>query len=312
MAPQGVGRASSASATTSASGSGRCFARRRPRARVQVAAAASATKATADELKLELLRIGCKTDRGQLLFTPKVYGMDQYNAEKLADIKRIVAELQALEDEEAKSRAALQDGDWELVLATAQLFRCSPFFIAISEAFEGKTWHAPWSDPSTAVPSGSLFFRLHELQVMSWGASTIGRVTQTVDSENNLLSSTFDTILFRLTVIPIVGWFKLLPTFGGRVSSYATSLETEEQPDGLMEMRFELEKTSVDQVEGIPKPPFFLSWLLGKDFPVNSVWKLLPWNKGRAPMCTSYLVYVDKDLRVCQDKEGCYFIYTRI
>ena len=32
----------------------------------------------------------------------------EYNAEKLADIKRIVAELQALEGEEGKSRAALQ------------------------------------------------------------------------------------------------------------------------------------------------------------------------------------------------------------
>ena len=90
-----------------------------------------------------------------------------------------------------------------------QLFRCSPFFIAISEAMDGYTWHAPWSDPSTAVPSGTLFFRLHELQVMSWGASTIGKVTQTVDIQNKMVSSTFDTILFRLTVIPIVGWFKV-------------------------------------------------------------------------------------------------------
>ena len=44
---------------------------------------------------------------------------------------------------------------------------------------------------------------------MSWGASTIGKVTQTVDIQNKMVSSTFDTILFRLTVIPIVGWFKV-------------------------------------------------------------------------------------------------------
>ncbi len=252
--------------------------------------------------------------------------MDQYNAEKLQDIRRIVAELQALAGEgegdsgAGEARAALQEGDWELVLATAQLFRCSPFFMAISEAFEGKTWHAPWSDPATAVPSGALFFRLHELQVMSWGASTIGRVTQTVDLANARVSSTFDTILFRLTVIPIVGWFKLLPTFGGRVSSYAKNLEMTELPreGGRAEigtetrMRFELEKTSVDEVEGVPKPPFFLSWLLGKDFPVNAVWQLLPWNRGRPPMCTSYLLYVDQDMRICRDSEGDLFIYVRI
>ena len=101
------------------------------------------------------------------------------------------------------------DGTFELIFATKQLFRCSPFFMAISESMEDSTWHAPWDSPDTAVPSGDLFFRLHELQVMSWGASTVGKVTQTVDLESKTLSSTFDTILFRLTTIPIIGWFKV-------------------------------------------------------------------------------------------------------
>ena len=61
-------------------------------------------------------------------------------------------------------------GEWELVLSTVPhgIFRSSPFFLAIQEAF------AAGGEPEKA----NLFFRLHELQVMSWGASKIGRVAQ--------------------------------------------------------------------------------------------------------------------------------------
>lgn len=90
---------------------------------------------------------------------------------------------------------------------------------------------------------------------MSWGTSTVGRVTQTVDLQTSTISSTFDTIIFRLTVIPIIGWFKLLPTFGGTVSSFAKGLKIEKDyTDSKCKMKytFELDKTRVDSVEGIP------------------------------------------------------------
>ena len=81
---------------------------------------------------------------------------------------------------------------------------CCRTFVAIQEAY------ARAGTPDKA----ELFFRLHELQVKSWGASTVGRVAQTVDVSSGTFTSYFDTILFALTVIPIVGWFKLLPTVG--------------------------------------------------------------------------------------------------
>eukprot|EP00213_Chloropicon_mariensis_P001433 CAMPEP_0197481160 /NCGR_PEP_ID=MMETSP1309-20131121/45695_1 /TAXON_ID=464262 /ORGANISM="Genus nov. species nov., Strain RCC998" /LENGTH=334 /DNA_ID=CAMNT_0043023319 /DNA_START=1 /DNA_END=1005 /DNA_ORIENTATION=+ len=303
------------------SNSSRHYASRRVRMRPQSAATTPGglevgSEESVDQIKLKLLKLAAATDRGQLLFQQKVYDLDKYNSDSFDEIQNLVAKLREKQIESDNKGSdddlSLHDGKWELVLATAQLFRCSPFFIAISEAMDGYTWHAPWSDPSTAVPSGTLFFRLHELQVMSWGASTIGKVTQTVDIQNKMVSSTFDTILFRLTVIPIVGWFKLLPTFGGRVESFAKGLEVEKEGDGRTTFRFELEKTKVDSVDGIPRPPFFLAWLLGKDFPVNAVWKLLPWNRGKAPTCTSYVIYVDEDFRVCEDKEGDLFIYLKV
>ena len=41
--------------------------------------------------------------------------------------------------------------------------------------------------------------------------SKIGRVAQRIDPTNGYLYSEFDTSIFSLTVIPILGWFKLLP-----------------------------------------------------------------------------------------------------
>ena len=195
---------------------------------------------------------------------------------------------------------------------------------------------------------------------MSWGTSTIGRVTQTIDTSTSTVSSSFDTIIFRLTVIPIVGWFKLLPTFGGRVSSFAKGLELRgesahsirssilrarwtracadgrlplhhshpshsllsilsiasilpESPEGgATVLRFELDRTRVDPTDGIPTPPFFLAWLMKRDFPVNAVWRLLPWNKGQPPMCETRVVYLDEDTRITQDKGGDVFVYQRV
>ena len=61
-----------------------------------------------------------------------------------------------------------------------------------------------------------LFFKLHLLQVESFGLSRVGRVGQIIDFEKGELLSTFDTTIFGLTAIPFIGWFKLLPTFGGQ------------------------------------------------------------------------------------------------
>ena len=50
------------------------------------------------------------------------------------------------------------------------IFRSSPFFLAIQQAYA-----------NDGVPEkAELFFKLHELQTCSWGASKIGRVAQTI------------------------------------------------------------------------------------------------------------------------------------
>jgi len=148
-----------------------------------------------------------------------------------------------------------------------------------------------------------LFFKLHELQTCSWGVSKIGRVAQRIDPETKYIYSEFDTSIFSLTVIPILGWFKLLPTFGGCV---VTASKCEMEEGGVLKM--EVDYTTSRPVPGLQG---LGEWIWSVKVPVGFIWKLLPWNKGRAPECSVTLRYLDDDFRVVEDKDGDLFVYTR-
>lgn len=266
----------------------------------------------AQRLKMAVLRIGAQTDRGQLLFRQDAYApLDKYNEGAEAEARLAIRQLRDANQTRAPTPEDVE-GTWELVYCTKQLFRSSPFFMAIREAFGDATWHAPWDTEESAVPSGELFFRLHELQVKSWGTSTVGKVIQTIDVNKGVFISSFDTILFALTVIPIVGWFKLLPTFGARVVTETRDVvATTDDSLNTLKIAMEVEKTTVNREDGLPEPPFGLGALMGVEWPVNSVWKLLPWNGGRAPTCSTTVVYCDEDFRVNEDVDGELFVYMR-
>jgi len=286
-------------------------ASRRPAPRASVRCVADAVTAVSTEtLKRKILRLSALTDRGQLLFQQKAYApLDDYGRKHRQEIAEAVEALVATQSgnvaDESPGRpvanASLINGDWECVLATKQLFRSSPFFMAIQDAFG----EAMFGERK----SSEVFFRLHELQVKSWGASTVGRVAQRIDLENGAMESYFDTILFALTVIPIFGWFKLLPTFGGRIKTYADEVTLDEKTGKLSLV---LDRTRVELAEGIPKPPLVLPWFLDRDYPVKFVWRLLPWNKGRDPAASTYVRYLDEDFRIMADRDGEVFVYCRV
>ena len=138
------------------------------------------------------------------------------------------------------------------------------------------------------------------------------RIAQRLEfGESARLESEFDTTIFGLTVIPIIGWFKLLPTFGGRVVTEADRLTLD--ADGTL--RMELQRTRVITAPGIPRIPLLDGLLMDRWYPVNSVWKLLPWNggpfDGRPPTCSMKVEYVDEQMRVSRDGAGAVFVYTR-
>tara|TARA_Y100000994_G_scaffold142303_1_gene116556 strand:+ start:98 stop:862 length:765 start_codon:yes stop_codon:yes gene_type:complete len=237
------------------------------------------------EVKKKIYQISAITDRGQRL-NPFVSPMYQ---EKLKEMEELVNDLEKQNSEISEKKLS---GEWELIYSTVELFRSSPFFLAIEKALNDEY-------------KSNLFFKLHQLQVGSFGLSTIGRIAQNIDFEKKEFISTFDTIIFGLTTIPILGWFKLLPTFGGRVITLADELNLN---DNILQMN--LRKTKVSKVEGLNKIPIFSKLLMDRWYPVKEVWEKLPWNK-ESPSCEVYIIYLDEDLRIMRDIYGSIFIYIR-
>ena len=257
---------------------------------------------TAERQKAQLLQLGAALDRGQA-YNPT---SGEYYQERMAAAEQIIdAFLKAHPNQTPKSLEQMQ-GEWELVLTTVKhgIFRSSPFFLAIQEAYE------VYAEEKEAfgMKKADLFFKLHELQTCSWGVSKIGRVAQFIDSKNNMLYSEFDTSIFSLTVIPILGWFKLLPTFGGCVVTAAKAelVDGSINDNGLLKMK--VDYTTARPVPGLQG---LGAWIWNIKVPVGAIWKLLPWNKGRDADCKVYVRYLDEDFRIVQDVSGDYFVYTR-
>eukprot|EP00956_Cyclotella_meneghiniana_P021031 scaffold37801_cov85-Cyclotella_meneghiniana.AAC.2 len=247
------------------------------------------------KLKTQILQLGAALDRGQS-YNPT---SGAYYESSMNTARSKIQSLIALADDN-NIPSSLQDiaGEWELVFTTVKhgIFRSSPFFLAVQEAFEyAEEKEAFGQDKAT------LFFKLHELQTCSWGVSKIGRVAQRIDPETGYLYSEFDTSIFSLTVIPILGFWKLLPTFGGCV---VTASKAELEDGGKLQM--EVDYTTSRPVEGLSG---LGEWIWSVKVPVGAVWKFL--HKGRPANCSVIVKYYDEDFRVVEDKSGDLFVYSR-
>ena len=238
-----------------------------------------------EEIKEEIYKISAKTDRGQRLnkLVAPVY------KENLEEIKFLTKELIQFSDEIKEDKL---NGEWELIFSDVELFRSSPFFLAIEKALDNKK-------------RSDLFFKLHQLQVCSFGLSTIGKITQNINFDNKEFISTFDTTIFGLTTIPIFGWFKLLPTFGGRVITFADDLALNKNI-----LKMTLQKTKVSEVEGLERIPLFSDLLMDRWYQVKTIWEKLPWNINK-PSLEIFIKYLDENMRIMEDMYGSIFVYVR-
>lgn len=210
---------------------------------------------SADELSLkyQILHLGATLDRGQL-YNPT--SGDHYIS-NMNTARMIIDELIS---KQINQRYTLEqmDGEWELIFSTVKhgIFRSSPFFLAIQEAYR----------QNGEADKAELFFKLHELQTFSFGLSKIGRVAQIINAQSNQLISEFDTSIFSLTALPFVGFWKLLPTFGGCVVTVSKC--TLNQENGV-DLDMEVEYTTAKKIEG-------LNGLFGSSFdvkvPINQIW----------------------------------------
>ena len=237
------------------------------------------------EIKEKIYKISAKTDRGQRLnkLIAPIY------QENLKEIRSLTKELIAFNSEINEEKL---NGDWELIFSDVELFRSSPFFLAIEKALDNQK-------------RSDLFFKLHQLQVCSFGLSTIGKVSQKINFTKREFISTFDTTIFGLTTIPIFGWFKLLPTFGGRVITLANEISLNKNV-----LKMTLQKTKVSEVEGLKRIPIFSNLLMEKWYPVKNIWEKLPWNTNE-PTLEVFIKYLDEDMRIIEDIYGSIFVYVR-
>ena len=238
------------------------------------------------EIKEKIYKISAKTDRGQRL-NKLIAPMYQEN---LKEIRSLTKELVAFNSEVNEEKL---NGDWELIFSDVELFRSSPFFLAIEKALNNQK-------------RSDLFFKLHQLQVCSFGLSTIGKVSQKINFTKREFISTFDTTIFGLTTIPIFGWFKLLPTFGGRVITLANEISLNKNV-----LKMTLQKTKVSEVEGLKRIPIFSNLLMEKWYPVKNIWEKLPWNSNE-PSLEVFIKYLDEDMRIVEDIYGSIFVYVRV
>ncbi len=238
-----------------------------------------------ETIKRKILEIAAVTDRGQRLnkLIAPVY------QEKISEINLLLKELKDYSDEVSPKTLS---GEWELIFSNVELFRSSPFFLAIEKALNNEF-------------KSNLFFKLHQLQVGSFGLSTIGRIGQIIDFKKDIFISTFDTTIFGMTVIPIIGWFKILPTFGGRVVTHANNINLDKT---MLSMK--VQKTKVINVNGLNRIPILSNLLMNRWYPIKEIWEKLPWNKEE-PSCEISISYIDSDFRVANDKYGSIFIYIK-
>ena len=239
-----------------------------------------------NKIKEKIYKISAKTDRGQRL-NKLIAPMYQEN---LKEIRSLTKELIAFNSEVNEEKL---NGDWELIFSDVELFRSSPFFLAIEKALDNQK-------------RSDLFFKLHQLQVCSFGLSTIGKVSQKINFTKREFISTFDTTIFGLTTIPIFGWFKLLPTFGGRVITLANEISLNKNV-----LKMTLQKTKVSEVEGLKRIPIFSNLLMERWYPVKNIWEKLPWNSNE-PSLEVFIKYLDEDMRIIEDIYGSIFVYVRV
>ena len=123
-------------------------------------------------LKYQVLHMGAVLDRGQV-YNPT--SGEQY-ATSMQVAKSKIEKLVKTQESVSAYTLEAMNGEWELILSTVPhgIFRSSPFFLAIQEAYR--------LGGDDKLEKANLFFKLHELQTFSFGASKIGRVAQVIDA----------------------------------------------------------------------------------------------------------------------------------
>lgn len=213
------------------------------------------------QLQQELLLLSSVTDRGE------------YATKDEQDIMiDIVAQLEALNPQ--VQPAENSQGEWDLALASTEIFRCSPFFQAIRVAMDEKSM-------------AENFFALHDRATT---ASRIGRVRQIITDDQVISEVDLEV---GLPFLPL--------KTSGTVITTASILIAENE-----RMSLTVDKTLV---RGSDLP--VLNGLLDQiklEIPVGDVYSSL---KGQNPVIPLKTFYLDEGMRITRDVDDNFFVFTR-
>lgn len=123
-------------------------------------------------------------------------------------------------------------------------------------------------------------------------------MAQRIDPESGYLYSEFDTSIFSLTVIPILGWFKLLPTFGGCV---VTASKAKLEEGGKIEM--EVDYTTSRPVEGLSG---LGEWIWSVKVPVGAIWKVRALNTSVFATIALYFTHFCNKVSSMEQRKNCF------
>lgn len=123
-------------------------------------------------------------------------------------------------------------------------------------------------------------------------------MAQRIDPESGYLYSEFDTSIFSLTVIPILGWFKLLPTFDGCV---VTASKAKLEEGGKIEM--EVDYTTSRPVEGLSG---LGEWIWSVKVPVGAIWKVRALNTSVFATIALYFTHFCNKVSSMEQRKNCF------
>jgi len=220
-----------------------------------------------EDLKRELLLMASTTDRGEFA-----------RSDEKQLIVELVTELEALNPTAEPAAASNCRGEWDLCLASTQLFRASPFFLSL-RALAG--------DENKAIAENG--FDLHE---KATSTGQIGRVRQTI-TEDELISEV-DISVGVLPGIPV-------RVKGTVVTTAALEVILPEEWD------IRVKGTSVKN----SNVPIFDQLLddMDLELPVGSVYEQV---MGKNPTSVLRTFYVDESIRITRDQDENFYVWTRM
>lgn len=220
-----------------------------------------------DELKRELLLLATVTNRGECATNEE--------RDILVDL---VTQLEALNPTVDPTSSSCRVGEWDLVLASTQFFRSSPFFMAVRNALR--------NSPEIATTG----FDLHDRATSS---GRIGRVRQTITGDDELVSEVELTV--GLTPgLPVV--------VKGTV---VTTADLEVVSPEAVELRIKNTRVTKSNV------PFLNQFLDDASFLEMPMGDMFERITGSPSVSVLKTYYMDQGIRISRDEDDNFFVYAR-